>query len=69
MIGITRILRDKKTSGFFSFIIGMGVVVLMFHKPFAYSQYLSIPIADIEGKRIKNGDKCYTYVSEDVKCS
>lgn len=69
MIGITKILRDKKTSGFFSFIIGMGIVVLMFHKPYGYSQYLSIPIAEIEGKRIKNGDKCYTYISEDVKCS
>lgn len=69
MIGITKILRDKKTSGFFSFIIGMGLAVLLFHKPFGYKQYLSIPVAEIEGKPIKSGDKCYKYTSEDVKCS
>jgi hypothetical protein len=69
MIDITKIIRNKKASGFFSFIIGMGLAVLLFHKPFGYKQYLSVPVADIEGKTIKNGDKCYNYVSEDVKCS
>lgn len=69
MVDISKIFKDKSTSSFFSFIIGLGVSILLFHKPFGYSQYLSIPVSDVEGKVIKNGDKCYKYTSEDVKCS
>ena len=69
MINITKILHDKKSVGFFSFIIGMGLTVLLFHKPFGSSSYLSLPVSEIEGKPIKVDGKCYAYKSEDVKCS
>lgn len=69
MIDIAKILRDKKAIAFFSFIIGFGLMILLFHKPFGYQQFLSVPVADIEGKPIKVGEKCYSYKSEDVKCS
>lgn len=68
MIEFSKILNDKRSGGFISFLIGMGVVILMFHKPFVSKQFLSIPVSAIEGKVVKHGDKCYLYKSEDVKC-
>lgn len=68
MIDVSKILHDKKAAAFFSFIIGMGIAILLFHKPFGHQQSLSIPVADIEGKTVKINEKCYSYTSEDVKC-
>ena len=68
MIDVAKILHDKKAAAFLSFIIGLGVAVLLFHKPFGYQQALSIPVADIEGKTVRVGEKCYSYTSEDVEC-
>jgi hypothetical protein len=68
MIDIAKIVHDKKAAAFFSFIIGLGIAVLLFHKPFGHQQALSMPVADIEGKPVKVGGKCYSYTSEDVKC-
>ncbi len=69
MIDVSKILRNKNSANFFSFIIGLGLAILLFHKPFGYKQFLSLPVSDIEGKIIKVDDKCYSYKSEDVKCS
>lgn len=68
MIALTKILHDKKAVSFFSFIIGLGITVLLFHKPFGYKQFLSIPVSDVEGKVVKVDGKCYAYKSEDAKC-
>lgn len=54
---------------FMSFLIGLGLVVLVFHKPYSSKKYLSIPVSKIEGQVIKHGDKCYTYKSQDANCS
>lgn len=69
MIDFGKLLHDKKSVSFLSFLIGMGITVLMFHKPFVSSRFLSLPIATIENKVVKHGDKCYIYKSQDVKCS
>ena len=68
MIDFGKLLHDKKGVSFLSFLIGMGLAVLFFHKPFVSSRFLSLPIATIENKVVKHGDKCYRYKSEDVKC-
>jgi hypothetical protein len=68
MIEFSKLLHDKKGAAFLSFLIGMGVVVLFFHKPFSSTQFLSMPIADIEGRVVRHGEKCYTYVAEDCLC-
>jgi len=49
-------------------LIGMGIMVLLFHKPYANYQSLTIPVSKIEAAPIKVGGKCYAYKSEDVKC-
>lgn len=68
MIDMSKFLKDPATSGFFSFLIGFGVVVLLFHKPFAYQQYLSMSLSEIEGKQVRQQGKCYTYRAEDTLC-
>jgi len=68
MIEFSKLLHDKKATAFLSFLIGLGVVVLFFHKPYTSGQFLSIPVSAVEGKVVKHGDKCYTYVAEDCLC-
>ena len=68
-MGMSKIIHDKRAMIFFSFIIGLGVSVLLFHKPFGYKKYLSLPVSEIEGKTVKVDGKCYSYKSEDSKCA
>ncbi len=68
MIDMSKFLKDPATMGFFSFLIGFGIVVLAFHKPFNYQQSLSLPLSKIEGKQVRQGGKCYTYRAEDTLC-
>lgn len=68
MIEFSKLLHDKKSVSFLSFLIGMGLVVLFFHKPYVSKKFLSLPVSEVERKIIKHGDKCYIYISEDVKC-
>lgn len=68
MIDITKFVKEPKTINFFSFIIGLGIMVLLFHKPFGYKQFLSLPVSEIEGKVINVDGKCYAYKSEDANC-
>jgi hypothetical protein len=59
---------SKETLPLLSFIVGLGVAVLCFHKPFQIKPVLPISLAEIEGKTIKNNNKCYQYHAEDVQC-
>jgi hypothetical protein len=68
MIDFGKIVHSKQTVPFLSFLIGLGLSVLFFHKPYTSKKYLSIPVSKIEGKVVKHDDKCYTYRSKDVKC-
>ena len=62
------IFKNKEVKIFFSFIIGLGISILAFHRPFSSINHLNIPVSQIEGKVVKYEDKCYSYISEDVKC-
>lgn len=68
MIQITKILRDEKSTPVLSFLIGMGIIVLIFHKPFLTYQELSVPVTVIEGKTVRVGEKCYSYTAKDSLC-
>jgi hypothetical protein len=68
MIDVAKLMRDEKSVAFLSFLIGLGTVILFFHKPFSSRQFLSLPVNQIEGQVIKHGDKCYTYSTEDSLC-
>jgi hypothetical protein len=65
---IVQIFRDEKAAPLLSFIIGLGVIVMLFHRPFVTNQILAIPVSDIEGKVVKQGAKCFEYHAEDSQC-
>ena len=57
-----------ETTPLLSFIIGMGVAIMLFHKPFKTKPSLALPIEEIEGKIISFNKKCYKYHAEDSQC-
>lgn len=65
---IIDVFRSETTSPFLSFIIGLGLSVLFFHKPIYARKTLAIPIADVENKTIRYEGKCYQYIAEDSEC-
>lgn len=68
MIDFGKLLHDKKGVAFLSFLIGLGIAILLFHKPYTSGQYLSLPLSAVERKVVKHGEKCYTYMAEDCLC-
>jgi len=68
MIQITKLIRNERSVPIFSFLIGMGIIVLLFHKPYAMYQSLSIPVSKVEGKTVRVGGKCYSYTAKDSLC-
>ena len=68
MIQITKLIKNERSVPIFSFLIGMGIIVLLFHKPYANYQSLTIPVSKIEGKTVKVGEKCYSYTAKDSLC-
>jgi hypothetical protein len=68
MIQISKLLNNPQSSKVLSFLIGMGVVVLLFHKPLSFEKTLALSVEEIEGRVVPNGGKCYSYVAEDCPC-
>jgi hypothetical protein len=58
----------RDTLPLLSFIIGFGMSIMLFHKPFQFRKVLSMPVADIHGKNVKVDGKCYKYIAEDTQC-
>ena len=57
MIDIGKGLRNS--AGFLSFLIGMGLMILIFHKPYDYKHVLGTSVSNIENKVVKHGGKCF----------
>ncbi len=69
MIGkVIGIFRNEKAVPFLSFLIGLGITIMLFHRPIPVRQSLSMPAGEIEGRVVRNGDKCIKYVAEDAEC-
>ena len=66
MINITRAIENA--GPFFSFVIGLGISVLLFHRNYATYRILGIPLEDIDSKTVKVDGKCYKYRVEDATC-
>lgn len=65
---ILGIFRNEKAVPFLSFLIGFGIVVMLFHRPIPTKTTLAVPVSDIEGKTVPFNKKCYTYHAEDAQC-
>lgn len=58
----------RETLPLLSFIIGLGIAVMLFHKPFKFKKALPISVSNIQGKIVKFDGKCYRYTAEDTQC-
>ena len=58
----------EKGASFFSFIIGLGIAVVLFHRNYDVVRTLGIPLKDATEKVVKVDGKCYRYRVEDATC-
>jgi hypothetical protein len=66
MLDITKSLN--RAAPFFSFVIGLGISVLLFHRDYSIMKTLALPLQDITDKVVKTDGKCYRYRVEDASC-
>lgn len=58
----------NRASPFFSFIVGLGLSVLLFHRNYQTVQTLAMPIRETLGRVVKADGKCWRYRVEDASC-
>jgi hypothetical protein len=58
----------ERARPFFSFIIGLGLAALLFHRDFRTHHTLALPLEDIRTKTNRVDGKCYRYRVEDATC-
>lgn len=58
----------NRASPFFSFIVGLGISVLLFHRNYANVRTLAVPLKDTIDKVVKSDGKCWRYRVEDASC-
>lgn len=58
----------QRGSGFFSFIIGLGLAALFFHRPYIVEPILAVEPSELTGKVVQRDSKCYRYRVEDAAC-
>jgi hypothetical protein len=65
---ITQILNNPRSEFFFSFLIGVGLVVMLFHRPILSERSLAVDPNVLEDQIVKANGKCYKYRVEDSTC-
>lgn len=58
----------ERAGPFFSFIIGLGIAAILFHRQFDTVRTLGLPLKDTMDKVVKVDGKCYRYRVEDATC-
>ena len=58
----------QRASPFFSFLIGLGVFVLLFHRSYTAQKTPALPLKDMLDKVVRSDGKCYRYRVEDASC-
>ena len=66
MLNITSAIERAKP--FFSFIIGLGLAALLFHRDVVTHYILALPLEEIRTKTNRVNGKCYRYRVEDAAC-
>lgn len=66
MLKIVEVIH--KAAPFFSFIIGLGISVLLFHRDYSVMKTLALPLREIVEKTVKVDGHCYKYRVEDATC-
>ena len=66
MLNITSAIERARP--FFSFIIGLGLAALLFHREFSTEYTLAMSLEDVKTKTNRVNGKCYRYRVEDATC-
>ena len=66
MIPIAQAL--ERGAPFFSFIIGFGLSVLLFHRNYSVKKEVALPLDEATSRVVKSDGKCYRYRVEDASC-
>lgn len=57
-----------RAGAFFSFLIGLGLSVIIFHRDFLSIKVPALPLKEMIDKVFKVDGKCYKYRVEDASC-
>ena len=66
MVEISKAL--EKGGFLFSFIIGFGFSVLLFHRNYSVKKEVAMPLQEATNRVVKSDGKCYRYRVEDATC-
>ena len=66
MVKLTDVIN--RASPFFSFIIGLGIATILFHRKYESIRTLALPLKETVDKVVKVDGKCYRYRVEDSSC-
>ncbi len=53
---------------FFSFLIGLGISVIIYHRDYLSVKIPALPLNEITDRPVKIDGKCYRYRVEDASC-
>jgi len=67
-MNIHAVLMRSESVAFFSFLIGVGFAIMMFHRPVVTERLLALSPSELEGKTVKANGNCYLYRVEDASC-
>lgn len=59
----------RRASPFFSFVIGLGISAILFHRDFITMKTPALPLKEMIEKIVRVDGKCYKYRVEDANCS
>jgi hypothetical protein len=65
---ISAFLHNPRAEPFFSFLIGLGFSVMLFHRPVHSQRSLALDVSEIEKNVAKVDGKCFKYRVEDSTC-
>ena len=68
LVKIIQVFKNPRSIPFFSFLIGLGITVMLFHKPYEKRNTLSLPLNEVQNQIVKIDGKCFKYIAEDVQC-
>jgi hypothetical protein len=67
-MNVAAILKKPEANFFFSFVVGLGLAVLMFHRPQTEVEVSAIPPAKLKEMVSRVDGKCYRFRVEDASC-
>lgn len=67
-MNVAAVLKKPEANFFFSFVVGLGLAVLMFHRPQTEIEVSAIPPAKLKEMVSRVDGKCYRFRVEDASC-